>query len=393
MTRRHFTTTAFAAASSLMAATDGKMRVAVIGHTGRGTYGHGLDTVWSKIPDLASVVAVADADATGLAAELKKLQLAKGYSDYREMLKTEKPDIVAIGPRHVDQHRDMLLAAINAGAKGIYIEKPFCRTPAEADEIIDAAEKSGCKIAIAHRNRYHPALQTVDRLIADGTLGKILEIRSRGKEDQRGGAEDLWVLGSHLLNIICYFGGKPLTCAATIYQNGKLATKTDVKDGAEGIGLLVGDEVFATWRMERGLNATFASAKGAGDKGAGFGVQLICTKGTIDFRMDKEPIATFLPGNPTGPLQGAREWIAVSTAGIGKPEPITGLGDAVANHSVAARDLIASINENRQPLCSAYDGRTLTEMISAVFSSHIADGARVELPLKERGSPLKAWVS
>ena len=32
----------------------------VIGHTGRGNYGHGLDTVWQKLPD-TEIEAVADA--------------------------------------------------------------------------------------------------------------------------------------------------------------------------------------------------------------------------------------------------------------------------------------------------------------------------------------------
>ena len=37
-----------------------KYRVGVIGHTGRGNYGHGLDTVWGHLPG-CELVAVADA--------------------------------------------------------------------------------------------------------------------------------------------------------------------------------------------------------------------------------------------------------------------------------------------------------------------------------------------
>ena len=137
MNRRHFFTTAAAASLTLHshAAEGGKLRVAVIGHTGRGNYGHGIDTMWLSVPE-TEIVAVADADAAGLAAELKKLKVTKGYADYRVMLNEAKADIVAIGPRHIDQHRDMCLAAVGAGARGIYMEKPFCRTLAEADEMI-----------------------------------------------------------------------------------------------------------------------------------------------------------------------------------------------------------------------------------------------------------------
>ncbi len=142
MNRRQFlSATACAGLSTSAFAADGKkLRVTVIGHTGRGNYGHGLDTMWLKLPEVA-IVAVADADAKGLAAELKKLKVEKGFADYRAMLRETRPDIVAIGPRHIDQHRDMVLAAIEGGARGIYMEKPFCRTPAEADEIVAACEK------------------------------------------------------------------------------------------------------------------------------------------------------------------------------------------------------------------------------------------------------------
>mgnify|MGYP003343117939 CR=1 FL=1 len=54
-----------------------------------------------------------------------------------------RPDVVAIGPRHVDQHLDMILAAVEYGVRGIYIEKPFVRTLAEADEVIAAADEHG----------------------------------------------------------------------------------------------------------------------------------------------------------------------------------------------------------------------------------------------------------
>ena len=39
-------------------------------------------------------------------------------------------------------------------------------------------------------------------LIEAGRIGQVLEIRARVKEDQRGGGEDLWVLGSHVLDLM-----------------------------------------------------------------------------------------------------------------------------------------------------------------------------------------------
>jgi len=389
MNRRDFLSTTISAAVAVAGRADEpepKLKVAVIGHTGRGNYGHGVDTMWLNIPE-TEIVAVADADADGLAAEQKKLKVARGFADYQQMLAETKPDIVAIGVRHIDQHRDMLLAAIEGGARGIYIEKPFCRTPAEADEIIAACERRNTKLAVAHRNRYHPVVQTVDRLLKEDAIGRLLEVRGRGKEDARGGSLDLWVLGSHILNLANHFCGKPVACTAVVLQEGRPVVRSDVKDGAEGTGPLAGNEVHARFEMERGVPVFFDSVQSAGSGSAGFGLQLIGNKGIIDFRTDKEPAAHLLAGSPFAPSGEPRKWVPVTSGGVGEPEPITDLEVQMRGHMIPARDLIAAIRENRQPICSAIEARVAIEMISAVFESHRLGGQRVTFPLKTRENP------
>ncbi len=389
MTRRDFTAAALTAGIALRLHADEppkKFRVGVIGHTGRGDYGHGVHTMWLGVPG-TEIAAVADADAAGLAGALKKLNVTSGFADYRRMLAETKPDIVAIGMRHVDQHRDVALAAAESGACGIYIEKPFCRTPAEADEIVDACEKHKVKLAIAHRNRWHPGLPVIAKLVKNGVIGKLLEIRTRGKEDARGGSLDLWVLGSHVLNLANYFAGDPLACSATVLQDGHLAGRGDVKEGAEGVGPLAGNEVHARFEMESGVPVFFDSIANAGSASANFGLQLVGNKGVIDLRVDTEPLGSILEGNPFTPSKEPRAWTPISSAGVGKPEPDPEIPKQVAAHITAGLDLVASIREDRQPLCSARDGRVIIEMISAVFESHRQDGARVKLPLENRTSP------
>ena len=388
MNRRHFLALSLATGISVAAnADEKKLRVGIIGHTGRGNYGHGLDTMWTLMPE-TEIVAVADADAAGLAAAQKKLGGVAGFADYHKMLAEVKPDIVAVAPRFVDEHRDMILAAIESGARGIYVEKPFCRTPAEADEIIAACAKRNVKLAIAHRNRYQPAVATVAALVKDGAIGRLLEIRARGKEDDRGGALDLWVLGAHVMNLVHFFAGKPVACTATLLQDGRPITHDDVKDGAEGTGPLAGNEVHARFETESGVPAFFESVQKAGAKSAGFGIQLIGTSGVFDLRFDADPVAHFREGNPFQPSAEPRAWVPVSSAGIGKPEPIPNAGKLVMSHATPGRDLIAAIREDRAPLCSAEDGRVIVEMISAVFESHRLGGARVTFPLKTRQAPL-----
>ncbi len=391
MNRRHFLATSLASGLALSAgvAVERKIRVAVIGHTGHGGYGHGLDVMWLKMPE-TEIVGVADADAAGLAAAQKKLNSQRGFADYRQMLAETKPEIVAIGPREITAHRDMALAAIEAGARGIYMEKPFCRTLAEADEIIAACDRTGAKLALAHRNRYHPALPAVAKLIREERIGRLLEIRARGKEDTRGGSLDLWVLGSHVMNLAVQIGGGPVAATATVLRDGRPITREDVKEGAEGVGPLAGDEVHARFDLASGVPLFFDSVAKAGNPKAGFGLQLIGTTGVIDFRIDTTPLAQLLPGSPFQPTPEPRQWIPISSAGAGEPEPIANVKDDVMQHLTAARDLIAAVRENREPLCSARDGRVIVEMITAVFESARLNGQRVSFPLAIRGNPLAA---
>lgn len=390
MNRRQFLSTTAAASFALATrATDSntKFRVAIIGHTGRGNYGHGLDTMWAQLPE-TEIVAVADADAKGLEGALKKLKVNRGFADYCKMLAETKPDIVAIGPRHVDQHRDMARAAVEAGARGIYIEKPFCRTPAEADEIVAACERKKVRLAVAHRNRWHPVLPVLQKLLADDVIGRVLEIRTRGKEDQRGGSLDLWVLGCHLFNLATFFAGKPLTCSATVLQDGKPATRADLKPGDEGVGPLAGNEVHARFETASGIPVFFDSIANAGVRAAGFGIQIVGTKGVLDMRIDSEPLAHFRAGNPFQPVKEPQPWAPVTTGGMGQPEPIANLGKLMSGHVIAGRDLISAIRDGREPFCSARDGALTVEMICAVFESHRQGGQRVMLPLKSRQNPL-----
>ena len=365
--------------------------VAVIGHTGRGDYGHGLDTVWQHVPH-ATVRGVADPNLTGLARELNKLGLdaERGYSDYRLMLREVQPDIVAICPRHVDQHCDMILAAVNAGAKGIYVEKPFVQTLKQLDEVVEACHKTGVKLAVAHRNRYHPVLQTIEGLVRDGKIGRLLEIRGRGKGDGRGGAEDLWVLGSHVVNLMAYFGGTPETCSATLYRGGRRVVKGDRVVGGEGLGWLAGDELHAMYRFAKGVTGYFDSIANDGTENQGFGLSLIGSKGRIQIWCDDSPLARFIPGNPFRASHSSEEAWPISTAGVGKIEPVDGLHKKIYRHLVPVEDLLDSIRDDREPICGLKEAGMTVEMICGVFESHRL-GQTVKFPLVQRNHPLSEF--
>lgn len=358
-------------------------RVGIIGHTGRGNYGHGLDTCFGR-NERCQVVALADADEKGRLEAASRLKLETTYADYHELLDKAKPDIVAIGPRWVDQHRDMAVAAAQRGIH-IYMEKPMCRTPAEADEIVAACEKSDVKLALSHQTRYSPILRVVRQMIEAGQIGDVLELRGRGKEDPtRGGGEDLWVLGSHVFNLMNHIGGEPRWCSAKVWQGGRAAMRNDIYQGNEGIGALVGDQLAAMYGFDNGVTGYFGSKRTA--SGGRFGLQIYGTKGIIEILTGHLPAAWYLDDPSWSPGRSGKSWQRITSAGIGKAEPLKD-GGLDAGNDLAVSDFLAAIDDDRQPECSMYEGRTTIEMITSVFSSHFA-GKPVEIPLKERKSPL-----
>ncbi|MFV1965983.1 MAG: Gfo/Idh/MocA family protein [Pirellulaceae bacterium] len=359
-----------------------KYRIGVIGHTGRGNYGHGLDRVWLEIPD-CEIVSVADANEAGREQAVKRLGAPRGFADYRDMLDETKPDIVAICPRWLDQHCEMVLAAAERGIH-IYMEKPMCRTLAEADQMAAACEKNNVKFAISYQTRYSPKLDVVKGMIEDGKIGDILELRGRGKEDRRGGGEDLWVLGSHVMNLIHYFGGEPAWCFAKVLQENRPVVKEDVVEGNEGIGPLAGDTVSAMYGLADSATAYFGSRRGAA--GGRFGLQIYGSKGIIEILTGHLPSVSFLPDPTWCPGRSGVQWIPVSTAGPGKPETLKDRGLHGGN-LLACEDLLGAIEQDRLPECNIHEARLTVEMIAAVFESHRV-GRPVAVPLENRENPL-----
>ena len=392
MNRRAFLLSASTAlvASQLPAAHHQTRRAAVIGHTGRGNYGHKLDVVWQKVPGV-ELVGVADANEDGLQKAMRKLKIDQGFTDYRTLLKETRPEFVSVAPRHPDQHMDMTLACIEAGVKGIYVEKPFTRSPAEADRILAAVEHAGAKVAVAHRNRYHPVLPVIKQLLQDGAIGRLLELQGYGKGDRRGGGEDLWVLGGHVFNLFQYFAGDPQSCSALVLQDGKPATKKDVVEGNENLGLLTGNEIHARFLLASGLTGTYQTFTNDGSGGKGYSAHLVGTQGTITIKIDGDPLAWLSPGSQANPESRDQKRIPITTAGPGQPEPKPETITRVYNHVVPILDLIEAVDQDRAPLCGARQGALTVEMVCAIFESHRRNGAFVPFPLSERDNPLNHY--
>lgn len=355
-------------------------RAAVIGRTGRGDYGHGLDIAMLNQPKL-TLVGVADDDPKGLAAAAKRLGVERAYADYRELLDREKPQFVAVAPRWIDRHKEMILACVERGIH-VFSEKPMAPTLADCDAIVTACERSHTKLAIAFQTRYSPRFDRVKELIASGAIGEVLELRGRGKEDRRGGGEDMMVLGSHIMDLIRSFQGDAAWCFARVTEGGRPIGKPDVRQGAEGLGLLAGDRVDAMFGFAANPAVAHFATSRPKQPGQRFGLQVLGSKGRIDLGTGWVPPA-FLLADPTwsGAEKGTK-WIEITSAGVGKPEPLSGNSLPEANRHIVA-DLIQAVENDVQPRVSVYDGRASIEMILACYASQL-HGGPVVVPLKER---------
>ncbi len=367
-----------------------KYRIAVIGHTGRGNYGHHLDTVWLQIPNV-EIVAVADADEQGRRAAQKRLNAGNAYADYRDMLKKERPEIVSVALRHLDQHRDMVVACAEAGAN-IYLEKPMCRTLAEADQMVSACEKHHVKLAISHQTRYSPRIERIKEMISKGMIGDVLEMRGRGKEDSRVGGQDLMVLGTHIMDLMRYLAGDAHWCHARVGVKGpagvKAATKDDVREGGEGMGPIAGNNITSQFGFDNGIVGYFASQKAARKRGEPhrFGLEIRGSRGIIQVTTGSRPPAFYLADPGWFPGRSGVKWQEITSAGLGKPETIKDTSLLIGNVWIV-KDLIEAIEKDRQPRGSIYDARAALEMIMAVYESHRLKRT-VEIPLKNRRHPL-----
>ncbi|MBP3960359.1 Gfo/Idh/MocA family oxidoreductase [Gemmata sp. G18] len=363
-----------------------KYRVAVIGRTGKGAYGHGLDTVWLKC-DKAEVVAVADENEAGRTAAAKRLNAKSAYADFRQMLEKERPQIVSVADRWPDCHRDMVLACAEYGAN-IFLEKPASQTLQQVDEMVAVCEKHHVKCAIAHQTAYSPRVKVVKDLIGEGKIGAVMELRGHGKEDKRGGGEDLMVLGTHTFDLMRHLAGDSKWCFARIQQAGRKAVSGDVRQGGEQIGPIVGDHITATYGfagIALGHYVTHVAKDGASTR---YWLEVRGTKGTIHLGFGILP-AAYLCEDPSGMFGKSKApWVEITSAGLGKPEPLNAK-ELDNGNILIVNDLIEAIEKDRAPLDSLSDGRAALEMIMAVYESHRLERP-VDLPLKNRKHPLAA---
>lgn len=368
------------------------LTAAVIGHTGRGEYGHGMDLIFNDVPGVR-VVAVADPVEAGRAKAAARCRAERQYADYREMLANERPNLVCVAPRWSEHHAEMALAAIAAGAH-VFMEKPFTVTCAEADAVLAAAaggrspepDKAAVRICVAHQMRLAPSVVHLKKRIDEGLIGDLQQIRAFGKQDARAGGEDLLVLGVHLFDLMRLFAGDPLWCTARVLHEGRDITPADARAVKEQIGPVAGDNIFAQFAFANGVTAAYTSRAGMRDQSGHWGVELIGSKGSARILADIWPsVRVMTPGKWT-PEGRTDEWRVLPDDPDANAPPER-RSTILANRRLVD-DWLAAIREKREPTCSGRNAAWGLEMVMAVWHAGLT-GARIALPLQDRAHPLR----
>lgn len=123
------------------------------------------------------LVGIADRDRGRMEATIRNFGLPEDrvYTNEMRLLEERKPDLVLLCPATAD-HAAWTERIAPAGAH-ILMEKPFAASLHEADRMIRAAEQAGIVLAINWPLRWVASHVTAKRLVDEGRVGDVLEVR------------------------------------------------------------------------------------------------------------------------------------------------------------------------------------------------------------------------
>lgn len=266
-----------------------------IGIIGTGIMGMAVGQVLKRLPN-AELVALANTSQPRLKAAGRQLGIKKLHADYREMLRKEKLDAVAVAtPDHF--HKPPVLDALHAGCH-VLVEKPMTTSQADAEEIYHAVKKTGRKLQVSFNHRWLAPYHKIKEMIAAGQLGEPLMAYARKNNPLRVPTEMIaawsarttpaWFLSSHDIDLVnWWFAVNPVE----VYARG-------VKKVLVAKGFDTYDAIHALVTYEGGRFATFESTwiyPNTSPYGPDSFMQVVGTKGTTQLDRKAEAIDAMLP--------------------------------------------------------------------------------------------------
>lgn len=174
------------------------------------------------------VVAACDVSETALQAMRDSHGVTHLYRDYRDMLASERLDLVSICTSN-DMHHPVAMAAMDRGLD-VFCEKPLALNLAQAREMETAAIARGTRTGVNFAHRRTPASRLAREIVASGALGPIHQFVAIYAAGGTGYAErpgtwrndralagfgGLGDMGSHILDMIDWWlDARPIAVTA-----------------------------------------------------------------------------------------------------------------------------------------------------------------------------------
>lgn len=171
----------------------------------------------------------------------------KSFDDLSKAL-LEKPDIAYI-TNITKSHIPCAIACAKAGCH-LFLEKPISDSLDGIAELAKIAAEKKLKVFVGYQNRFHPGIQYLKQFLAEGSIGRILSVRSvvgerlttmhtyenykdtyMARKDMGGGV--LLNQMVHELDYLYYLFGQPKSVYALGGINGNLGI--DVEDNLDAI--------------------------------------------------------------------------------------------------------------------------------------------------------------
>ena len=296
----------------------------------------------------------------------------KSYTDYKAMLVTEQPELVAICTES-GKHAKIALDCIDAGAN-VIIEKPIALSLADADAIIQKAKAKGVKVCTSHQNRFNKSIQKIREAVEAGRFGKMFY----------GTAHIRWCRDKNYYDQATWRG--------TWEQDGG-ALMNQCIHNIDLLRWMMGDEVVEVVGMTDKLNHPYIDCEDLGValvkfKNGSYGI----IEGTTDIYPKNLEETLYLFGERGTVKAGGTSVNKIEAWQFadGKDEEAAVIGEFHETppnvygfgHTPLYADMIDAIKNNREPYINAEAGKRALEMVLAIYKS-AAEGKSVKLPLKD----------
>ena len=177
-----------------------------LGVIGYGYWGPNIVRNFSSQPD-CQLVAICDKNPKAVAQVLSRHPAVHATSNPDEVTSSPKIDAVAI-VTPVSTHYELARKALENG-KHVFVEKPFTATSAQAEELIELADRKNLQIMVDHTFLFNGAVRKIKELVDGEVLGPIYYYDSTRVNLGlfQHDVNVIWDLAPHDLSIIDYLTG------------------------------------------------------------------------------------------------------------------------------------------------------------------------------------------